>query len=213
MWKVRLLREKIGEGFSLTILSILFFIFSIFGYFLIGSNSIFIISFHISLLLFGYSFLYSGNHRSTIKSLIGKCNLATLKVILLYSIFGFLLLIFILFSLYIIWIYLNFPISNGVVDKISAFSPLLILTAIFLAPLSEEIFFRAFLVKRVGIIFSSLLFALSHFAYNSDFELVGAFFIGLVLAYTFKKSKSIIPSILIHFIYNLIIMLIFWWFY
>ena len=67
----------------------------------------------------------------------------------------------------------------------------------------EEFFFRAFLVNRIGLIPSSLLFGLAHFGYASLAEMIGAFALGLVLAYWFKKNKSIVQNYLGHLFYNL----------
>ena len=70
------------------------------------------------------------------------------------------------------------------------------------APVTEELFFRGLLTSRFGILVSSAVFGLMHFAYGSMVEVVGAFLIGIVLAATFKQSKSITPCILAHMAYN-----------
>ena len=67
----------------------------------------------------------------------------------------------------------------------------------------EEFFFRAFLVNRIGIISSSLLFGFAHFGYASIAEIIGAFALGLLLAYWFKQNKSIIQNYFGHLLYNL----------
>ncbi len=67
----------------------------------------------------------------------------------------------------------------------------------------EEFFFRAFLVNRIGLIPSSLLFGFAHFGYASIAEIIGAFALGLLLAYWFKQNKSIIQNYFGHLLYNL----------
>ena len=67
----------------------------------------------------------------------------------------------------------------------------------------EEFFFRAFLVNRIGLIPSSLLFGVAHFGYASIAEMIGAFALGLLLAYWFKQNKSIIQNYFGHLLYNL----------
>jgi membrane protease YdiL (CAAX protease family) len=67
----------------------------------------------------------------------------------------------------------------------------------------EEFFFRAFLVNRIGIIPSSLLFGLAHFGYASIAQIIGAFALGLLLAYWFKQNKSIVQNYFGHLLYNL----------
>jgi membrane protease YdiL (CAAX protease family) len=83
--------------------------------------------------------------------------------------------------------------------------PLYILIFSFtIGPIAEEIFFRGFLLSRVGIILSSLLFALAHYSYGSYTEFLAAFTAGFVFAVLYKKSKSIIPSIFAHAAFNFI---------
>lgn len=79
---------------------------------------------------------------------------------------------------------------------------LFILTVIIIVFI-EEIFFRAFLVKRTGIIIATIIFTLAHIGYNSIAELVGVFVLGLILAYWYKKTNSLTQVYIAHLIYNL----------
>lgn len=74
--------------------------------------------------------------------------------------------------------------------------------AFLVAPINEEIFFRAFLVPRVGIIFSALVFAVLHSGYMSISEFAAAFIFGLLAGYVFKRYKSLYSTILAHFLVN-----------
>lgn len=67
-------------------------------------------------------------------------------------------------------------------------------------PINEEIFFRGFLSKRIGILPSSILFGLAHYSYNSTFgiEIIAAFIFGTMAAYIFKKTGSLYPGIIAH---------------
>jgi len=78
------------------------------------------------------------------------------------------------------------------------------LFATFIGPIDEEIFFRGFLVPRIGIIWSALFFAVLHAGYNSSFgiEIIAAFIFGLLAGYIFKKTKSLYPSIAAHILVN-----------
>ncbi|MFA6065402.1 MAG: CPBP family intramembrane glutamic endopeptidase [archaeon] len=67
----------------------------------------------------------------------------------------------------------------------------------------EEFFFRAFLVSRIGVIPSTLLFTVAHFGYGSIAEFTGVFILGLILAYWFKKNKSLIQNYFGHVLYDL----------
>jgi len=67
----------------------------------------------------------------------------------------------------------------------------------------EEFFFRAFLVPRVGVVISSVMFGLAHLGYGSIAEAIGAGVLGLVLAFFYSKHKKILPNFIAHMIYNL----------
>jgi len=89
---------------------------------------------------------------------------------------------------------------------------LLIVVAV-VAPFCEEIYFRGFLYSafkkswgvNTALFLSSLLFALAHMEIYSFIPLV---VIGWLLAYIFEKTKSLFPTIFLHAIYNLILILI-----
>lgn len=67
----------------------------------------------------------------------------------------------------------------------------------------EEWFFRGFLVKKTGVLFSSILFSIAHIGYGSYVELFGAFILGLVLAIYFKRIQNLWPLVAAHLLYNL----------
>ncbi|MCX8158526.1 MAG: CPBP family intramembrane metalloprotease [Candidatus Diapherotrites archaeon] len=67
----------------------------------------------------------------------------------------------------------------------------------------EEIFFRVFLTEKIGILLSSLLFALVHIGYNSIVEIIAAFFLGYVLAHFYLKTKDIVAIYLSHVLFNI----------
>jgi membrane protease YdiL (CAAX protease family) len=79
-----------------------------------------------------------------------------------------------------------------------------------IAPINEEVFFRGFLVPRVGILASAAIFGLAHFTYNSTFgiEVIAAFVFGLISGYVYKKTNSLYPSIIAHILLNSISLLI-----
>jgi len=66
----------------------------------------------------------------------------------------------------------------------------------------EEAFFRGFLQPRVGLLFSSVLFALSHFSYGLPFMIVGVFAISLVIGRTFARSADLLPCIIAHGVFD-----------
>jgi membrane protease YdiL (CAAX protease family) len=80
-------------------------------------------------------------------------------------------------------------------------------TAVIVAPLAEEIFFRGFMFrgirKRIGFewaaIISAALFAMAHMSAES---LIPIFLLGLMLAWLYHKTKSVWPCIIVHAAYN-----------
>jgi membrane protease YdiL (CAAX protease family) len=73
----------------------------------------------------------------------------------------------------------------------------------------EELFFRVFLVKRIGIIPSTIIFAAAHYGYGSTAEILGAFFLGLILAYWYKKNNSLIQNYFGHLFYDIVAIIIY----
>ena len=83
------------------------------------------------------------------------------------------------------------------------------LIVLVIALFAEEFFFRAFLTQRIGIIPSTILFTLAHYGYGSIAEMIGVFFLGLILAYWFKKNKSMIQNYFGHLFYDLFAILLY----
>lgn len=92
-------------------------------------------------------------------------------------------------------------------------SNILFVVVAVIAPFSEEVFFRGFLYSafkkswgvNTAIFLSSFLFAMIHMELYSFIPLM---IIGWLLAYLFEKTKSLIPAIFLHGVYNLILILI-----
>ncbi|MBE7536084.1 MAG: CPBP family intramembrane metalloprotease [Anaerolineales bacterium] len=83
----------------------------------------------------------------------------------------------------------------------------LILAAVIVAPLVEEIFFRGFLFQgfrqRYGwiaaLLLSSGIFAASHL---DPVSFIPTFILGVVLGYVYHRSNSLWPSVILHFLNN-----------
>jgi membrane protease YdiL (CAAX protease family) len=71
----------------------------------------------------------------------------------------------------------------------------------------EEFFFRAFLIKRIGMFWSTIIFAAAHISYGSVAEVIGVFALGLILAYWYKKNNSLAQNYLAHVLYDLVAIL------
>lgn len=68
----------------------------------------------------------------------------------------------------------------------------------------EELFFRSFLQKRIGLVASTVLFALAHFTYGNPLMLIGVTVISLVIAITFHRTKNVVPGIIAHGVFDAI---------
>ncbi len=75
-------------------------------------------------------------------------------------------------------------------------------TIVFSAMTIEEAFFRGWLQKRVGLILSTLLFALAHSGLGQPLLLIGVSIISLIIGFTFYRTKNLIPGIIAHGIFD-----------
>ncbi|MBN1169469.1 CPBP family intramembrane metalloprotease [Candidatus Micrarchaeota archaeon] len=156
---------------------------------------------HLALLSIALHFLWQKNLKTTLKSLRFPGSIVKnlyISVIGLGTIFLTLLVLGLILTAG------GMNDQQNVFDKILELPVFLLLFAVIAAPISEELFFRAMLVPRIGVIPSSLIFGFVHFSYGSVVEILGATAIGIILAVMYKKSKSITPCLLTHIIYNLL---------
>ena len=88
---------------------------------------------------------------------------------------------------------------------------LLIFTCIT-AGVTEELLFRGYLHTRleklfgnagVGILISATVFGIMHVSWNNIFQIIGTFWMGLVLAFFYYKYRNIKILILLHIFYDL----------
>lgn len=101
------------------------------------------------------------------------------------------------------------PTADFSVDKASASAIILtILYLVVVAPIGEEIVFRGLILKALSpfgrknaIVLSAVLFALMH---KNIPQAVGAFVIGIIFATVDTKANSIVPSIIMHSLNNML---------
>jgi membrane protease YdiL (CAAX protease family) len=162
---------------------------------------------HLGLLSIALFFLYEKDLASMLKG-IGFPG--SLKTTAIYTVIGLIAMFVLLFLLGILSLVFGFNDQYKISDKIAGLPWYVLLLAVVIAPFTEELFFRAFLIPWLGkfagkfaIILSSILFSISHVTYGSVVEILGVFVVGLVLGTVFVRSKSITPCIAIHLIYNL----------
>ena len=93
--------------------------------------------------------------------------------------------------------------------------PLILFTSIT-AGVTEELFFRGYLIPRLEILFkntylailiSSILFGLTHYSYGTLIQIIAPFFIGIILALHYQKHRNITIIIICHFLWNLLVLL------
>lgn len=95
----------------------------------------------------------------------------------------------------------DFSLGEGIVNQV-----LMIIMVVVVAPIGEEFMLRGVCLKALSkygtsfaIIVTSFIFSLLH---GNFIQGIPTFFMGLILGYVAIKSKSILPTILIHFINN-----------
>ena len=119
----------------------------------------------------------------------------------------FLLIAFVLFGASLIGEFTSFLNLPDIVKwhEMSKFD--IIIGGIILAPILEEILFRGIILEGLlrtysqekAIAFSAIIFGIIHF---NPPQIVGATIIGFFLGWLYVKSKSILPSIMVHFFNN-----------
>jgi membrane protease YdiL (CAAX protease family) len=75
---------------------------------------------------------------------------------------------------------------------------------VFTAMTVEEMFFRSFLQKRIGLIASTILFALAHFSYGNPLLLIGVFVISTIIGLAFYRTKNVLPGVIAHGVFDAI---------
>ena len=66
----------------------------------------------------------------------------------------------------------------------------------------EEAFYRGFLQSRIGLMPSSILFAMGHYNYDSPFLVVGVFAVSLVIGRCFERTRDLLPCMIAHAVFN-----------
>ncbi|MDD5171636.1 MAG: CPBP family glutamic-type intramembrane protease [Candidatus ainarchaeum sp.] len=187
------------------------------NYIYLGSGAI-----HLFLLSAALLFLWRKDLRTTLASM--GINL-DIKNHILFTAIGLTALFTLLFWLQLVALVIGFNDQEKVVEKVSDLPILVLALAVFIAPITEELFFRAMLVPAAisfassifgntpralsaasltGIILAAFVFGILHLSYGSVVEIVGVFVIALLLGSIYRISKSVVPCIAVHMIYNLL---------
>ena len=82
------------------------------------------------------------------------------------------------------------------------------LLIIFSAMTVEEAFFRGWLQKRVGLVISTIIFAVAHAGYGQPMMLIGILIISIVIGIAFYRTKNLVPCIVAHGVFDAIQLLV-----
>jgi hypothetical protein len=154
---------------------------------------------HLGILSLALFFLWKNNLKSTLASLGIPGNL---KDNLIYSAACLGAMFIVSLAVGAASFVFGFNDQSKIAEKILDLPLAMLVAAALLAPIGEELFFRATLVPRAGPVLSSILFGIVHFTYGSITEIIGVLLLGIVLAVTYQKSKSILPCMISHMVYN-----------
>jgi membrane protease YdiL (CAAX protease family) len=68
----------------------------------------------------------------------------------------------------------------------------------------EELFFRAWLQKRTGLILSTILFVIAHAGFGQPLMFIGITVVSLVIGISFWRTRSLLPCIVAHGVFDAI---------
>ena len=108
----------------------------------------------------------------------------------------------VLIALNLLFLKLGLNEADKVREVVSKQGFLALVFAVTLAPIGEELLFRGYLQKRLGIILSSLVFAAFHVAYGSYTEVIAAFSFSIIAGLELRKTKNVYACILSHALFN-----------
>ncbi len=102
---------------------------------------------------------------------------------------------------------------EGVIEPLAkSLSPLGAILVSIAAGVGEEFFFRGFLLPYVGLVISSLAFAILHFMFEVKRFIVLCViytFIGLLFGVIYQQSESIWTVVIFHSVYDFLALLFF----
>ena len=68
----------------------------------------------------------------------------------------------------------------------------------------EELFFRGWLQKRVGLVPSTIAFVIAHAGFGQPLMFIGITVVSLVIGYVFYRTRSLLPCIVAHGVFDAI---------
>lgn len=164
-----------------------------------------------SLSVFAYLLVYK---RKSLNAMISELGLSIDKISL--KIVGIGVLVFVVIFLFevavgVLSTITNINISTNVGMVLAGMPIWFLIFVAVIEPINEEIIFRGFMVPRIGIVLSSIVFGLGHASYDSTFyvDIIAAIIFGILTGYVFKKTGSLYPGIIAHILVNTLAVLAF----
>jgi len=96
------------------------------------------------------------------------------------------------------------PENERALEIARQITPLGAIGIALVAGVSEEVFFRGFLLPRIGLVAQAILFSLVHLSYVNALEIAFTLALGLVLGYVRRRTGSLWAPIVAHFAFDLI---------
>lgn len=160
-------------------------------------------SFALSGILFSGTLAYY-MRKESLEDALGKIGLQSKNIYMdvAYGLGGFAIAIVVSIVLASVLGALGIEDSALVQQSILGMPVLVLLWAVSITPLAEEMFFRGLLLQKFGIVASSVLFALMHVFYGSIVEVAGAFCIAVLFCYLARMRKNIVAPIIAHIAFN-----------
>jgi len=93
--------------------------------------------------------------------------------------------------------------NQSVAKLITMQDALTLFLAVTIGPIGEELLFRGYLLKKIGLWPQAILFAALHYGYGSVAEVLAALTVGVLFGLFVLREKSIYAPILAHAMYNL----------
>jgi hypothetical protein len=166
------------------------------------SSALLSVSFPMSVLLYLF-----GYRRASVRSVVSSLGLGVSRRTLLHLAMG----VGIFFAMVLLEMLIAFisattgvQINTNVSSIIGAAPAWFLVFTALVAPFDEEVLFRGFLVPRIGIAISALIFGILHLGYDSTFfvEVIAAVIFGLISGYAYRRTGSLYPSLLAHILVN-----------
>ncbi len=119
-------------------------------------------------------------------------------------------LIFFIIEFLLIVLGFNPDVLGNIQDLEKYFTPVSLFILVSVQPIAEEIFFRGFLLDKIGtfagqnvaIFSTAVLFGIAHMSYGKIYPVFFPMIMGVLLAYVVIKTRNIYASIFAHIFFN-----------